>query len=255
MYEELSGKTAVVTGGAGGIGRYVCEALAKEGVRVIIVDNCDASDALSLIEKAGGEGRLVLCDLESANSIGETTAMLLDDIKRCDILVHCAAFQAHDLFEDVTYEHWRKTLAINLDSLFLLCKAFLPGMKAAGWGRIISITSATIYGAPPRLSEYVTSKSGIMGLSRILAREAGAHAITVNCVAPGLIATQKSREMVTTMTAAGERDYLALIAEEQCLPRSLVPADIVGPILFLASNQSAAITGQTLLADGGWRNI
>jgi 3-oxoacyl-[acyl-carrier protein] reductase/(S)-1-phenylethanol dehydrogenase len=255
MYDELRGKIAVVTGGAGGIGRFVCEALSKEGVHVVIVDNGDSTDALALIDAAGGKGQALFCDLESPQSIGEIAEKIKVELGGCDILLHVAALQSHNLFEDVTFEHWKKTLAVNLDSLFLLCQAFLPGMKKAGWGRIISITSATIYGAPPRLSEYVTSKSGIMGLSRILAREAGPFDITVNCIAPGLIATQKSREMVTTMTAAGERDYLALIVEEQCISRSLIPADIVGPILFLASNQSAGITGQTLLVDAGWRNL
>jgi len=255
MYDELRGKTAVVTGGAGGIGRYVCEALAREGVNVVIVDNGDSTEALALIAAVGGRGQALSCDLESAQSIGEVTQRIGAEIGGCDILVHCAAFQADGMFEDVTYEHWKKTLTINLDSFFLLSQAFLPDMKKAGWGRIIAITSATIYGAPARLSEYVTSKSGVMGLSRILAREVGSFAITVNCVAPGLIETPKARAMVTAMTAAGQRDYLEVIAQEQCLPRTLVPADIVGPILFLASNQSAAITGQTILADGGWRNI
>jgi len=255
MYQELRGKTAIVTGGAGGIGRHLCQALALQGVRIVIADIIDASAALQLVQEAGGEAIAVECDLADKQSITAMVARGEEAYGTCDILVHCAAYQPHTPFAEVAWESWHKTQTVNIDALFHLAKALLPGMKAKGWGRIVNFTTTTFYDATPHHSEYVTSKAAIIGLSRILAKEYGPYGITVNCLAPGLVRTVNSEDAVRTLLAAGLPDFYEVIKAQQCVPRTLVPEDMVGPMLFLVSNASRAVTGQSLLVDGGWKHV
>lgn len=255
MKKLVEGKVAIVTGGAGGIGRYLCEGLAREGAKVTIADIGDAAEAVALVKAAGGEALTVSCDLADADAIAAMTRQSEERFGPCDILVHCAAFQPHAPFEEIEFDRWRKTQSINVDSLFHLGKALLPAMKAKGWGRIISLTSTTFYDATPHHGEYVTSKAALIGFSRILAKEYGPHGITVNCLAPGLVRTINSADAVRLLLEAGLPDFYEVIRGQQCLPRTLEPSDMVGPMLFLASDMAKAVTGQSLLADGGWQHV
>jgi NAD(P)-dependent dehydrogenase (short-subunit alcohol dehydrogenase family) len=255
MAGTLEGKCAVVTGGAGGIGRYLCEGLAAEGARVVIADISDPAAALSMVESAGGQAIFISTDLADQASIKALVEQTETELGGCDILVHCAAYQPHLPFDQIPFADWRKTMGINVDSLFHLAQAFLPGMKAKQWGRVISFTSTTFYDATPHHAEYVTSKAAIIGLSRILAKEYGRYGITVNCLAPGLVRTINSEEAVRLLIDAGLPDFYDVIRQQQCIPRTLEPADMVGPLLFLASEASRAVTGQSLLADGGWQHV
>jgi NAD(P)-dependent dehydrogenase (short-subunit alcohol dehydrogenase family) len=251
----LEGKTAIVTGGAGGIGRYLCEGLAREGAKVVIADIIDATDAIEMTRKAGGEVLSVECDLSNEASIKAMVKATEDRFGGCDVLVHCAAYQPHTPFAEVGFESWRRTQSVNVDSLYHMGQAILPGMKERGWGRVINFTSTTFYDATPHHSEYVTSKAALIGFTRILAKEYGPYGITVNCLAPGLVRTHTSADAVKILLEAGFPDYYEIIKGQQCIPRTLVPEDMVGPTLFLASDASRAVTGQCLLADGGWQHV
>lgn len=253
--KPLLGKTAIVTGGSGGIGRYLCEGLAAEGAAVVIADVGDPGVALSLIENVGGKGFAVDCNLGDETAIN---AMISETERRfgtCDILVHCAAHQPQMPFENIEVASWHQTISVNLDSLFHLSKAVIPGMKAKKWGRIVALTSATFYDGTPFVSQYVASKAGAIGLVRVLAKEMGRYGINVNALAPGLVRTANSEATVKRMKEIGEPDYYELQKEQQCIPRTLVPKDIVGPLLFLVSDRADAITGQSILVDGGWHHI
>ena len=251
----LDGKCAIVTGGAGGIGRYLCQGLAREGASVIIADIGGSSKALALVEAAGAKGLAVDCNIADPDSVAGLAAKAEEAFGGCDILVHCAAYQPHIPFDQVPYEDWRKTMTVNVDSLFLLGQALLPGMKAKGWGRVVSLTSTTFYDATVHHSEYVASKAAIIGLSRILAKEYGPHGITVNCLAPGLVRTENSEEAVRILLDAGLPDFFEANRNQQCIPRTLEPDDMVGPPIFLCSDASRAVAGQSLLADAGWEHV
>lgn len=253
--QVLKGRAAVITGGAGGIGRYICQGVASAGAAVVVADICDASAALALVAGVGGRGLAIECDISDPKAVSALSVETRRAFERCDILIHCAAYQPHRQFDQVQFSEWRKTLTVNLDALFLLCQAFVPGMKANAWGRIISLTSATFYDATVHHTEYVASKAGIIGLTRILARELGKHGITANAIAPGLVRTPTSEAAVQFMLDAGEPDYFELQKSQQCIPQTLEPRDIVDPVIFLASNQSRAITGQSILVDNGWKFV
>lgn len=255
MSQELAGKTTVITGAAGGIGRFLCEGFAAAGATVVATDAVDAPETIRLVEATGAKAFFVKADLANAKEIASLADRVAREHGGCDILIQCAAYQPHMAFEEVSLADWRKTMSINVDGFFHLLQALLPHMKAKGWGRVIALTSATFYDGTPLHSEYVTSKAATVGLSRVLAKEYGKFGITVNTVAPGLTRTINSEEAVRTMLAAGQPDYFALLRDLQCIPRTLEPYDIVDPVLFLASDRARAITGQSILVDGGWHHL
>ena len=249
MGERLAGKNVILTGGAGGIGRYLAQAMAREGATVVIVDVQDAAEALAL---AGtNKVRFEKCDLSSGDAIRRTVAQIGKTVGGCDILVHCAAHQPRRPFETIPFEDWRQTLSVNLDSLFHLVQSVLPHMKEKGWGRIVSFGSTTFNEGTPEHTDYVASKSALIGATRVLAKELGQHGITVNALSPGLVKTGTSARAVEEMIAMGYPNYFEMYVTQQSVKRTLVPQDLVGPLLFLISDESAAVSGQTLIVDGG----
>jgi NAD(P)-dependent dehydrogenase (short-subunit alcohol dehydrogenase family) len=244
----LKGKTAIVTGGANGIGRAFCVRLAQEGVNVVIADIADASSAVSAVEKEGVKALAIKCDMSQGDSIATMGAEVDKVFGGADILVHNAGIYPPILFEEMTFESWKKVLTVNLDSVFHLTKAVLPQMKAKGWGRIISMASTTFHSGIAFNSHYTASKAGLIGFSRGLATEIGTYGITVNCIAPGLVKTE-------TTASGPHAEWFDMLAQQQAIKRTETPADLVGPMAFLASDDAAFITGQTLLVDGGWRFV
>ena len=151
-----------------------------------------------------------------------------------------------------------KVLSVNLDGLYLLAHAFLPNMKEREWGRIIPVSSAMFHAGLGGRSHYSTSKAGMIGFVRALAREVGDFGITVNALAPGLVRTDAGAQAVEESRSEerfSDVDPYALIKQQQCIRKTLVPENLVGPLLFLASDQSEFVTGQTLLVDGGWQHV
>lgn len=218
-------RTAVVTGGAGGIGGAIVRALAEAEHDVAIVDR---------------QGEFAV-DLADENAVREIAARLGPR----DVLVHAAAAFDRASLADIDGATWRRVQAVNVESALWLCQALTPAMVERGFGRIIFITSNTVWRPPAAdFLPYVASKATLVGIARTLAKPLGAQGITVNCVAPGL-----------TRTPFTEADLPDQAFDEvlvrQALPRSLVPDDVAGLVAFLATDAAAAITGQALCPDGG----
>ena len=235
------GRTAVVTGAASGIGQAAAIRLAGEGARVVLVDIADAGETVRAVEQAGGAPIAVACDVSSPESVEQLRAA-----GAADILVHSAAIAPYQPFAEMTFEDWRRTIRVNLDSTFLMTSALVPGMRERGWGRVICLASGTFHLGSPNQVHYVASKGGVIGLVRSLATEVGPEGVTVNAIAPGLIKTQG--------TLAGPQAGMGLfesVLARQAVRRTGLPGDLMGLVSLLASEEGAFITGQTILTDGG----
>jgi NAD(P)-dependent dehydrogenase (short-subunit alcohol dehydrogenase family) len=171
---------------------------------------------------------------------------VLGEHGRIDILVNNAGIYPHLPFEESSYADWRRVLNTNLDSVYIVTRAVYPHMRAAGFGRIVSMSSSTVHIGFPGLSSYIASKAGIIGFTRALASEAGEHGITVNTVTPGLIETEGVFE-------TGEDSLFDEIIAGQAVKRRGRPADIVAAVSYLASPAAEFITGQSINVDGGHR--
>jgi NAD(P)-dependent dehydrogenase (short-subunit alcohol dehydrogenase family) len=238
---------AVVTGGSAGLGQAFANRLSADGARVAIADIADGTRTVNELRAAGGDGIAVLCDVSEAEDVramAEATTKALGDV---DILVHNAGIYPLASFSEMTFEEWRRVLAVNLDSIFHLAQAFLPGMRERGWGRVICVASNTFHAGAPGLTHYVASKGGLIGFVRSLAAEVGDEGVTVNALAPSLMRTKG-----TTEGPHEEMGLFELVASGQAIKRTQRPEDVVGTLSFLASDEAAFVTGQTLVVDGGW---
>jgi pyridoxal 4-dehydrogenase len=248
MQPGLAGQTALVTGGARGLGAAAARRLAADGARVALLDR-DGEGLAAAAGELSAQGADVLphtVDLTDEEGVRAAVAAVLAATGRIDVLVNNAGIYPHRLFEELTYAEWRHVLAVNLDSVFLCTHAVYPAMRERRYGRIVNVSSATFFIGYPGLAAYIASKGGIIGFTRALASEAGPHGITVNAVTPGLIAT----EGVLGGEEAGLFDE---IVPEQALPRRGEPEDIAECIAYLAGPAAGFITGQTINVDGGHR--
>lgn len=243
----MKNRHVVVTGAAQGLGAAYARAFAEQGARVVVADiNLPGANSVARsITDAGGEALPLELDVTDEASVAAGFATAGSTFGDVDVLVNNAGgvfgwVQA----EEVTLSDWNRTLALTLTSAWLCARAVIPAMKARGRGRIVNVVSSTIdRGLPTTLSPYVAAKGGVATLTRALARELGAYGITVNAVAPGLIVMDKGPQFQPLSDA---------VVTEQSIPRPGTPDDIVGAVVFLASDAAAFITGQVLNADGGW---
>ena len=251
MAKSHHDRIAVITGAASGIGQAFAQRLAEDGAHVVVADLQPADETTGQIEKAGRQALFVKCDVAAEDSVAALAAAVEKKFGRCDILVHCAGIFKLQAFEDMSFADWRRTLSINLDSAFLVSSAFAPGMKRRGFGRIVHMASSTFGTVTPGFAHYIASKGGIIGLTRALASELGPHGVTVNCIAPTLTRTPGALTRGPRADDADMEASFARAAARQAIPRTQVPADLVGTVSFLTSDDAAFVTGQTLYVNGG----
>lgn len=244
-------KVAVITGGANGIGQAFAQRLAQDGVHIAIADIEPADATVRLVEQAGRQALAVSCDVTSPDAVATMAGAVERRFGRCDILINCAGIFPQQPFDTMTFADWRRIMAINLDGLFLVTSAFVPGMKRRGWGRIVNMASSTLGSVVTGFVHYVASKGGIVGFTRALASELGPHGVTVNAISPGLTRTPGTLVRKPRAGLASMDEEFAAVAAMQAIKRGEVPDDLVGTVSFLTSDDAAFITGQTLNVDGG----
>jgi NAD(P)-dependent dehydrogenase (short-subunit alcohol dehydrogenase family) len=246
---RLNEKVAIVTGGARGLGRDYALRLAKEGARVAVSDVLDASRVQAEIEENGGEAIALHTDVAEEKSVENMIHQTIKRFGGIDILINNAAIFADVVkyqYYEMPLEEWDKMIRINVTGTFICCKAVFPQMKKQGKGKIINVSSSTFFSGVPNFIHYVTSKGAIIALTRAMAREAGEHGISVNAVAPGFTIS----EAVEGNPNFPEQSRKVAM-DTRCFKRDQRPEDLLGTIVFLASDDSDFITGQTLVVDGG----
>lgn len=241
----LHGRVAIVTGAAIGNGRAFCERLAEEGAKLVIADLEEAVDTERAVLALGGEVVSVRADMTNPVDVDRVVAAAIERFGCIDILIHNVGHYSEEPFELLTFTEWKKTLEITLDSIFHTVRAVLPHMKKAGFGRIITFSSDTVWLGTPYLTHYVTAKMGVIGFTRSLAAEVGKFGITVNTITVGLTATQNAG------TSSVMSPLLEHIIPAQAVHRADEPEDIANVVAFLALPASGIITGQTINVDGG----
>jgi NAD(P)-dependent dehydrogenase (short-subunit alcohol dehydrogenase family) len=245
-------KIAVVTGAAAGIGQAFAKRLAQDGAHVVVADVQAAGDTIKLIESAGRRAAFCKCDVASPESVKTLASEVERQFGRCDILINNAGIYPLKPFEEMTFADWRHVMSINLDAAFLTCSAFIPGMKRRGWGRIVNMSSSTLGSVVTDYAHYIASKGGIVGFTRALASEFGPFGITVNAISPSLVRSQGTLSRAPRFGRASMDEEFEALAKRQAIPRPEVPADLVGAMSFLTSDDASFITGQTLYVDGGF---
>jgi D-xylose 1-dehydrogenase len=248
-YPSLRDRLIVISGGASGIGEAIVEAFAMQEARVAFLDVQDAA-AESLIRRIQSSGFpspvYCHCDLMDVAAIQATMQKILERFKIVDVLVNNAGNDTRHKIEDVTPDFWDKTMAINLKHQFFLAQALIPLMKKVGRGSIINMSSIGWVIPSTGIPVYVTAKAAIVGMTRALAHELGASGIRVNCVMPGAILTERQKQLWFT------ESYKAEVLANQALKRMILPEEVARLVLFLAADDSSAITNQSYVIDGGW---
>jgi len=242
---DLSGRVACVTGASSGLGQQAASALAAAGAQVIGVAR--RAEALSeWAERIGPKAATLSADLSQRSQIKEIAAQIASPFGAPDILVHAAGINTREAADNVTDEGWDITLNLNLAAPFFLSQAFVPDMKAKGWGRIVNFASLQTTRAFPGGVSYGASKAGIAQLTRAMAEAWSGFGINANAIGPGFFPT----ELTGPVFADAER--AARNAAQTCIGRNGDLSDIDGPLLFLCSQASAYVTGQVLMVDGGY---
>lgn len=247
---SLEGRVAIITGGASGIGLEIAAELAARGAKVAICDAAPPDAAVARIRDLGGEAIGLIADIANEAAVEAAVAGCLGAFGRLDVLVNNAGLfttLARGPFDTLDPAEWRRVMDVNVTGTWLFCRAARPALRDAGNGRIINITSATAFSTPPSMLHYVASKGAVTAMTSALARELGEDGITVNAVAPGFTLSSGVHEH----RAAGLDVSAARARAMRAIGRDQQPRDIVGAVAFFASADSAFITGQTLIVDGG----
>ena len=240
-------KVVIVTGAAIGNGQAIARQFAREGAHVVIADIADAAETIAMIEhvKPKHQPRYIETDITKEEATKALAQIMRSDYQKIDVLVNNAGVYDEEPFELLSFADWKKVMGVNLDGLFLMTKAVLPSMKSQNFGRIINMSSNTIWLGTPYLVHYVASKMGVVGFTRALASEVAQYGITVNAITVGLTATQRPNG-----DDQPSGNILAHLYPSVAY-RPETPEDLAELVAFLASEKSAMITGQAINVDGG----
>ncbi len=246
---KLQDRVAIVTGGAQGIGAAYSRALAEQGAKIVVADILDGRPVAEAIEKAGGEALALTVDVGDERSVAAMVEQVEARFARIDVLVNNAAIYASlDLkpFTEIDVAEWDKVMAVNLRGPFLCARAVVPVMRRNQYGRIINIASGTPYKGTPGMLHYVSSKGATIAFTRALAREVGEDGICVNTLSPGLVLSEG------VMDNDSLRETLTQpVLASRAIKRDQLPEDLLAPLIFLASDDCAFMTGQSMVVDGG----
>ena len=246
---DLAGRVIIVTGGGSGIGKVYSQRFAQAGARVVVADlnREDANRIAGELQAAGADARAVEVDISGEEASARMAQAAVSAFGRIDGLVNNAGLMSllpRRPWHQIPAAEWDRVMAVNLRGMFLSCRAVYPQMKQQGAGSIVNISSSRAFEGTPNRLHYTTSKAGVIGFTRALARELGPEGIRVNAVSPGLTLSD-------TQLASSDPAYIEKSAEGRSIPRPQVPDDLVGAVMFLLSDASAFMTGQTLNVDGG----
>jgi NAD(P)-dependent dehydrogenase (short-subunit alcohol dehydrogenase family) len=245
----LAGRVAIVTGAGQGLGRAFAKALAKAGAVAVIAErNHERGEAVAAeIAADGGKAIAIATDVAKSEAVDAMARAVVDTYGHIDILINNAAiFSTLEMrpFDEIPLPEWEQVLRVNVTGPFLCSRAVVPAMRRARWGRIINIASGAVTLGRPNYLHYIASKGALDAMSRSMARELGCDGITVNAILPGATFTEIERKTVTPE----QKDRIIAM---QCIPRAEGPEDLIGTVLFLASDASRFLTGQAITVDGG----
>lgn len=246
---DLAGQVVIITGGGKGIGKIYAQEFAREGALVVAsdIDGAAAEEVAAGINAAGGRAIGTATDISDPGSVDAMVQATLAAFGTLDVLINNASLMSvlpRRSWLEIPVEEWDRVMAVNLRGMFLCCRAAFPVMKEKGRGKIVNISSSRVWEGTPLRLHYTTSKAGVVGFTRAIARETGPFGVTVNAVSPG-------NTLSETQVGSSDPKYLAARIEGRSIPRGQVPDDLVGAVMFLASRASDFITGQTINVDGG----
>jgi pyridoxal 4-dehydrogenase len=240
---RFENRVAVVSGAAQGMGKAVVDRLGQEGATVVAVDiNGDGAKATA--KALGGKSYGMACDIGDEDQVGKLFADVASKFGKLDVLVNVAAIVPFVKWDELNFKEWRRVLRVNLDGLYLMCRAGSDLMRKNNYGRIVNFSSNSIFAGTPNMAHYVASKGGVLTFTRALATELGGYKITVNTVCPGLTDTEGVQQ-------TPHKEAFGFVEMLQAIKGKGVPADIVPAVAFLASDEAHWITGQALNVDAG----
>jgi 3-oxoacyl-[acyl-carrier protein] reductase len=246
---DLKDRVVIITGGGKGIGKVYSREFARAGARVVAadIDAAAAEAVVADITQEGGEALSLATDIADPASTEQMAAAASERFGRIDVLINNASLMSvlpRRSWLEIPVDEWDRVMAVNLRGMFLASRAVFPAMQAQNYGKIVNISSSRVWEGTPNRLHYTTSKAGVIGFTRALAREVGEFGITVNAVSPGMTQSE-------TQVQSSSGNYLAMRIAGRAIERAQFPEDLVGAVMFLSSAASDFMTGQTINVDGG----